>query len=85
MDFNTTTQGINTRLVPCHPRQKSARRPAAVSVHDDGNVVRYRARRQSRRFHAQKVAEAKPQTAMMSCSFDATNWSMDAIWRSVVF
>jgi hypothetical protein len=37
--LDATPQRLHTLLVPRHARQEPPRRPTAVAVHDDGNVV----------------------------------------------
>jgi hypothetical protein len=57
-------QRIHALLVAGHARQVAPGRPAPVAVHDDGNVVWNPALR-----HGGFTA----QTAIISCSFPATN------------
>jgi hypothetical protein len=44
--FGTTTHGgahcIGTLAMPGHPRQMAVARPAAIAVHDDGDMPRHR-------------------------------------------
>src|SRR5688500_7096745 len=60
-------------------RQAPAARPAAVAVHDDGDVTRHRAMRRDLEGRARRGARFA-HTAISSFSFSCSSLSMSAIW-----
>ena len=77
--LNGAAQGINACLVARRARQATARGPAAIAIHDDGNMTRHGGR------SGQHGAIAAPQTCMISASFAFKEASISLIVSSVIF
>ena len=77
------TKRIHPLLVPRQTRQETTFGPAAVAIHDDGNVVWHH--RGIRHVNDQPAPAVGAQTAMISCSLAATKVSISAICLSVNF
>ena len=80
-------QGLDAAAVALDARQAARRRPAAVAVHDDGDV------RAARRLPAGSAPAGPrlsdmsgyPQTVRISFSLAASIWSISAMMPSVAF
>src|SRR5579859_25467 len=75
--------GFEAALVPGHPRQEAAFRPAPVAVHDNGDVARYGANLGY--CDGRALVHAECQTAIRSASLAARALSISAMKRSVSF